>query len=132
MRFVECYRSDGHPAAGHLTVSANMPPVVGNTVTIGGDVYTFGTDFLGSDPLAIAMSLVAAINAEPNNELNALPNTKLVKSYYAVFYGRKIVLVATFPGTGGNAMGIATNNSAAFAVSGATFTGGTAANAVVP
>ena len=129
---VERYRSDGHPATASVLVHASVKPVVGNTITIQGVVYTFGTDFVGEEPMIVARSLVAAINADPNTDLNALPNTQPVKNYYAIFYGRLVRLIATFPGTGGNAMTLATNNAAAFIISGATFTGGTAANAVIP
>jgi hypothetical protein len=128
--FVERYRSDGHPATASITV-AKMP-TAGDTVTIQGIVYAYRTNFVGIDELEVAKSLVATINAEPNSNLNPVPENQPVRNYYAIFYGRVVRLVATFPGVGGNAMTLTTTNATAFVLSGAVFAGGTAAGAVIP
>jgi phage tail sheath gpL-like len=125
---IPLYRDAGHPATATVTLAAM--PVNGNTVTIAGVVYTFGVDFTGIDQYEIAKSLVAVINADPDCERNPVPNTQPIKNCYALFYGRVVRLIATFPGTAGNSLALSTNNSAAFVVSGATFTGGAAAGAI--
>jgi phage tail sheath gpL-like len=126
MNGVERYRTLGHPATASVTVTANAVPATTSTITIDGTVYTYGTDFIGDLPVTIARSLVAAINAEPNSELNALPNTQPIKRYWAMYYGRLVRLIATFGGTGGNSLALATNDVKSFTVSGSVFSGGAA------
>jgi hypothetical protein len=130
--FVELYRASGQPATASVTMHASVEPAVGDSVTIGGQAYVFGTHFTGSDPMARAKSLVAAINAEPNTTLNPVPDTQPIKNYYAVFYGRLVRLISTHGGVIGNSITLATSNAAAFIVSGATFTGGVAAGTLIP
>jgi len=130
--FVELYRASGQPATGAITMHASVEPVIGDSVTIGGQAYVLGTHFSGADPMARAKSLVAAINAEPNTTLNPVPDTQPVKNYYAVFYGRLVRLIATTGGVIGNSITLATSNAAAFQISAATFTGGVAAGALIP
>lgn len=121
-QFLPSYRPFGQPAEGYVLFGINKQPVSGQTVTINGDVYVFGTDFNGNSAMDAASSLASAVNADPNNDLSS--NDVIAKPYFAAFYGRKVKILATEPGTGGNSITLATNVGSA-TLSGATLAGGT-------
>ncbi len=129
MNQLALYRPYGQQAEGSVTV-AEMP-TAGNTVTINGDVYTFGTTFEGSTRYQVAANLAAAINAERNIYGHRHNQTTLIRLYAAQYFGTIVKIFATAPGTAGNAITLATNNATAFTVSGATLADGAAGTSVV-
>ena len=113
-------------ASGTILLAAL--PAVGDTLTIGGTVVTFaaavpdvapppGTVYIGATTAATAQALLAYLNGSTD--------VNLVKFTYALA-GSTITLTATIPGTGGNALTLATSDATAFTLSGATLAGGTA------
>jgi hypothetical protein len=116
------YRPEGEPASGTVTFAAI--PTAGDSVTVNGTAYVFGTDFFnqGNSVNAVAEGLAAAINADRHrNHLHV--NTSLIRPYYAVYYGNKVVIVAVAPGSAGNAITLA-KSGANISVSGSTLSGG--------
>lgn len=116
------YLSAGRPASGLVTI--NFAPAIGDTVTVDGTVYTFGTDFFGPTPAIAAESLAGAMSGNWRVRLSSHPTT-LVRSHYGRALGNFVVVIATVPGTGGNSLALAVSNSTRFTVSGATLAGGT-------
>jgi len=119
---VEYYRPFGQPATA--TVVIKNVPAAADTVTIDGVVYTYGVDFVGSNELQVAQSLTAAVNGDRNRVDLAPTVITPIRSVYALYYGKTIRLIATIPGSVGNAITLATSTAANFTVSGATFSGG--------
>lgn len=100
-------------------------PTVGLVVTINGDTYTYGTDFVGLSAAQALRSLVEAINADQNNANEVNPaNTNFFRQYCAVMSGNYAVLYARVPGAGGNSLTLATSNAGQAVISSATFAGG--------
>lgn len=124
------YRTHGLQATGTVTVIAM--PTVGNTVTIDGTAYTFGTSFTGRNLIEVAEGLAAVINSQRNSPDLNLNGTQPLRSHYATYFGTVVRIVAAVPGTAGNAMTLATSNASAFTVSGAVLSGGTAAPSTAP
>lgn len=118
------YWSNGLQASGYITV--NGVPANGATVTINGDVYTFGTDFMGNFANDISDALVAAINADEADIEHTGVGPKPIRVYFAAQYGNRVWIGASSPGTAGNAFTLATSDATNFTVSGATLSGGTA------
>lgn len=127
LQALSVYRAFGQPA--FATVQFKSLPNSSDTVTINGDVYTYGVDFSGATvPVRAAQALTAAIRSDV--EVSYLNATKQpVRPYTAVYYNDTVFIFATYPGVAGNAMTLATSNTAAIAISGATFGGGTDAPA---
>lgn len=115
------YRPYGDPARGLITILKNLN--AGDTITINGDVYTFGIDFTGENFSRAAASLVSAIRGE-GNETYYATTAKVFRNYSAYLVGNAIVVFCSQPGTGGNAFTLATSTTSV-QLSGATFTGGT-------
>jgi hypothetical protein len=117
------YRPFGQPA--WATVQFKSIPSSGDTVTIAGTVFTYGTDFSGAvSPVRAAEALKAAINSDI--EYSYANTTKQpIRTFSAWYYNDTVFVYATAPGTAGNAMTLATSNSAAINISGATFANGT-------
>jgi hypothetical protein len=129
IRNLPLYRPNGTPAYGWIQIPQN--PLNGDSVTINGDVYNYGTDFVGLSAAQALRSLCEAINAdqEEANEVNPT-NTNFFRTYYAELRGSYIVVFCTVPGTAGNSFTLATSNANRIAVSGATFSGGTSGSIV--
>lgn len=129
------YMPYGRPAVATVTFVGT--PAAGNTLTINGVVYTFGTDwgsrFSGSftpnyvpgSSVRDLAELINGVDDQGRGSLALLPNATV----FARAAGNKLLLFAREPGTAGNSYTLSTNNSAAFVVSGATFSGGTAGSA---
>lgn len=125
------YMPFGRPAVATVTFTGR--PSSGNTVTINGVTYTYGTDW-GSrflsvqqiySPVSSARDLAELINGSIESDRGSLavsPNM----SIFARVAGATLLLFAREPGVAGNAYTLSTNNSTAFVISGATFSGGTA------
>ncbi len=124
IRNLPVYRPNGTPAYAWVKFIAQ--PLTGDTVTINGNVYTFGTDFFGQSAAQALRSLVAAVRADQSDASEvAATNTNFFRPYWAEFNGHYAVLFATVPGVGGNALTLATSASTRITISGSTFTGGT-------
>lgn len=121
------YRPFGDPARGLITILKNLN--AGDTITINGDVYTFGIDFTGENFSRAAASLVSAIRGE-GNETYYATTAKVFRNYSAYLVGNAIVVFCSQPGTGGNAYTLATSTTSV-TISGATFSGGTTVPATV-
>lgn len=128
---IPSYRPYGQPAVAY--VDFLKQPGTGDTITINGVAYVFGTNVfgVGRSVFANCQAFAEAIRGEPNNDGHSVRNP--ISGVTAIAYGStsgqataRLFLLATEPGTGGNALTLTTNNSATFAVSGATFSGGTA------
>ena len=119
------YRPYGQPAVCYLHLEAL--PEVDDTVTIGGLAFAYGpaNQFWGNSLYEIARSLTAAINSEREEYGHRHRSLRPVQTFFAIQYGTWIALIATFPGTDGNALTTATSNTTAFVFTGATFSGGT-------
>jgi hypothetical protein len=113
-------------ASGTIVVAA--VPTAGDTLTIGGTVITFqapvfdvapapGVVYIGATTAATAQNLLAYL--EGSTDVN------LVKFTYTLA-GSTITATAATPGTGGNALTLATSDAGAFTLSGGTLAGGTA------
>lgn len=123
LRQMPVYQPSGTPAFAWVKV-LNVPPV-GTTITINGDVYTFGTDFFGNSAAQVLRSLVSAVRADQNEANEVAPtNVNFFRAYYSQFSGSYCVLFAVVPGPGGNALTLATSNPSVITISGGTFTGG--------
>jgi hypothetical protein len=119
------YRDNGTQATGTVTVLA--APALNDTVTIAGTVYTFGTTFMANTLKLneVALALAAAVNADPARYGQLHTNTQPVKSVFAIAYGTVVRIIASAPGAGGNALGLAESTGATkFSVSAATLAGG--------
>lgn len=115
------YRPFGEPAFGVITVNSSR--TVGDKVTINGTDFTLGTHFgLSAHDAEQAELLAGAING--GQQPFSVTSTGIVRPYFAYFVGNSVVVVATAPGTGGNAITLA-ETGASFSVSGATLSGGT-------
>jgi hypothetical protein len=112
--------SESPNAKGTLKVSELTAPVVGDTVTVNGVVFTgvlvppLPTQFriFPSSPVQTALSLATQINAFPVPAVTAVANANIVQ------------ITATAPGFAGNAIGIASSNGVAITPSGPLLTGG--------
>lgn len=129
------YMPYGRPAVASVTFL--NPASTGNTLTINGVVYTFGTDwgsrfsgtftpnYVPGSSVRDLAELINGVDDQGRGSLALLPNATV----FARAAGNKLLLFAREPGTAGNSYTLSTNNSAAFVVSGATFSGGTAGSA---
>lgn len=123
MRNLPSYRPNGQPAYGWAKI-VGMPQA-GDIITINGDPYAFGVDFVGQSPSQCLRSLVEAIRADQNDQSSVNPaNTGFFRAYDAFFSGAYCVIYATAPGTAGNAITLV-SNSARITVSGGTLANGT-------
>lgn len=125
------YRPFGQPATGYVDIIT--PPATGDKITVNGVDYTFNTHFfgIGRSMFAVCQNLAEAIRGEVNNDGHIVRNPVAVVT--AIAYGdvsgkpgARLLLIATEPGLGGNAITLTTNNALVFVVSGALLTGGTA------
>jgi len=119
---IEYYRAFGLQAYGTLRVLKT--PTAGDTVTINGDVFTYGTDFWGDTAHKTAESLVAAINGDRARYAGTTNQLNPSRAYFAYFVGDRVVVMASVPGTAGNSITLATSVATTFSVSGATLSGG--------
>ncbi|MBX7157232.1 MAG: hypothetical protein K1X66_02430 [Verrucomicrobiae bacterium] len=119
---LEYYRALGEPATGTIKM-LNIKPSLGDTVTIDGTVFTYGTDFNGDSEVQRARQLTVAVNADRNelSIVNALANP--IKKFYAIYIGNTVYLIASVPGTDYNGTVISTSNTDSFSVT--NFSGGT-------
>jgi len=112
--------SESPNAKGTLKVSELTAPVVGDTVTVNGVVFTgvlvppLPTQFRiwPSSPVQTAGSLATQINAFPVPAVTAVANANIVQ------------ITATSAGTAGNVIGLASSNGVAITPSGPLLTGG--------
>lgn len=115
--FIPQYRPFGEPAFGNIVVLNTGQ--VGDTVTIDGDVYTFGgvsgNAFFGTDPLRTAQSLCAAIQSNLALSHQNVAKTP-IRPYTAYYYQNTVVVVACAPGVAGNTLAMSTNNNATYTV----------------
>lgn len=126
------YMPYGRPAVASVTFL--NPAITGNTLTINGVIYTFGTDwgsrfsgtftpnYVPGSSVRDLAELINGVDDQGRGSLAILPNATV----FARAAGSKLLLFAREPGTAGNSYTLSTNNSAAFVVSGATFSGGSA------
>ena len=113
----------GLPATALVTFAS--APAAGDTVTVNGTLYTYGTDFTGID--GTAMSAAAAFAACMNGDafqFGQHNSTQPIKLYQSVQYGTAVRLIASVPGSVGNALTLTTSSGGRITVSGALFTGG--------
>lgn len=100
-------------------------PVAGTTVTINGTIFTFGTDFFGTQtrvqngPSTFTDRDKAALVANLANKIRTTNGL----GFAAYPEGPVLWLVALAAGTAANSWALSTNNSAAITVP-ATFSGG--------
>jgi hypothetical protein len=129
-------RYDAYGIQAQARLTFKKRPAVGDSVTIAGITYTFGT----VDPYASlstlkfystehthagsARALTAAINADPTTFGLLHNNTLVVQSVFAVYYGIHVLVVASIPGTTGNSISISSSNSNAIEASAATLLAG--------
>ena len=110
------------------TILIAQLPTAGDTLTIGGTAITFaaaipdvapppGTVYIGASTAATAQALLAYL--EGSTDVN------LIKFTYSL-NASTITATAAVPGTGGNALTLATSDATAFTLSAATLAGGTA------
>lgn len=113
-------------ASGTIAIAAL--PTAADTLTIGGTAITFqapvfdvapppGTVYIGATTALTAQALLAYLEGSTDSNL--------IKFTYSLNASTITVTSAT-PGTGGNALTLATSDSGAFTLSGATLSGGTA------
>jgi hypothetical protein len=113
-------------ASGTILIAAL--PAAADTLTIGGTAITFAaavpdvappanTVYIGATTALTAQALLALLNGSTD--------ANLVKFTYSLA-GSTITATATVPGTGGNALTLATSDATAFTLSGSTLSGGTA------
>lgn len=109
-------------ASGTVTLAA--VPTAADTLTIGGTAITF----VAANPVG-AQVLIGATAAQTAQNLTAFllqsTDTNLVKFRYSVS-GAVVTVTAAAAGTGGNALTLATSDTGAFTLSGATLSGGVA------
>lgn len=106
------------------TIAVATVPAAGDTVTIAGTAVSFvAANPVGNQVLIGATAAATALNLV--NFLVGSNDSNLVKATYSL-NGSTITMTATAIGTGGNALTLATSDSAAFTLSGATLSGGTA------
>lgn len=113
----------GLPAS--QTVTVNKVPVAGTTLTIDGTAYTMGTDFRGETRESVALAIEQLIRADLGNV--DIGSSNPAKTTTAVSYGNVVRVLASVPGTAGNSITLATSDSTAFTLGGATLANGTAA-----
>jgi hypothetical protein len=110
------------------TILIAVLPAAGDTVTIGGTAITFaaavpdvapppGTVYIGATTALTAQALLAYLEGSID--------ANLVKFTYSL-NASTITATAAVPGTGGNALTLATSDAGAITLSGATLAGGTA------
>lgn len=121
---ISYYRLGGLQASGNFLIK--KVPTAGDTITIDGETFTFGTTFNGDTIYDVARSLKLAINADSSTYAHAHTSINPSRSTYAIYYGPRVVVVASVPGTAGNSIAIASSNTDAIEASGATLSGGTA------
>lgn len=131
------YMPFGRPAVATVTFAGT--PIAGNTLTINGVVYTFGTDwgsrfagtftpnYVPGSSVRDLAELINGVDDQGRGSLTILPNATI----FARAAGNKLLLFAREPGIAGNSYTLSTNNSAAFVVSGATFSGGSSTSVTV-
>ena len=119
------YRDSGLQAS--VTVTFLKEPTAGTKVTIDGVEYIYGTTFFARGmptlPL-IAEGLCAAINADRAKQ-SQHTQTNPIKSVWAMYYGNVVRVIASVPGTVGNAIAITTDEASSFSLSGSVLSGGT-------
>ncbi len=113
----------GTRATGTLTLSTAVP-ADGDTVTVGGVVYTFKTVPAGANHVLIG----ATINDCAANLEDAVNADATANPFYATSSGAVVTFHADEPGTAGNSITLAKTfaTSGNGTVSGATFSGGSA------
>src|ERR1700678_4008325 len=122
-RNLPLYRPAGNPAFGWIRIPNT--PLKGDVVTINGDAYIFGTDFVGNNAAQAIESLVSAIRADQSEGWEVNPNNEaFFRTYSAFWTGQFAVVFCVSPGSAGNAFTLATS-TARIQISGATFSGGT-------
>jgi hypothetical protein len=113
-------------ASGTIAIAAL--PTAADTLTIQGTAITFAaavpdvappanTVYIGTTTALTAQALLAFLQGSTDTNLSKLTYT---------LSGSTITATAAIPGTGGNAYTLATSDSGAFTLSGATLSGGTA------
>lgn len=130
---MSAYRTHGKPATAKINIK-RVPTTGIETVTINGDVYTYGIEFTGTTTSDIAQQLADVINGVWITDRNQPITDKLsqpIKDYWALAYNNTVQLIACTPGAGGNALTLATSTTATFGLSAATFTGGAGSTAGV-
>lgn len=124
-----CFHMDAGSAAvaatGTITFAAN--PTAGNTITINGVVFTFIAGASTATDINIGANLVATL-AEAKAVLNASTDASVDDATYDHNGSNAITITHDTPGTGGNSFTLA---ASAATVSGATLSGGAAANVTV-
>lgn len=114
-------------AAGTITITA-AGPVAGDTLTIQGTAITFALPVTNVQPPPYTVYIGSSSAVTAQNLQNFLENsldTNLSKLSYTLS-GSVITATAQIPGTAGNAYTLATSDTSAFTLSGATLSGGTA------
>lgn len=123
------YMAFGRPS----TASVIFKPVVavGNTLTINGTAYTYGTNW--GPPQGGPYSTTTSVR-ELSNLINGQDQDSrgsMLGAPHATVFSRAagdtLLLFAREPGTNGNSLTLATNNASAFTLSGGSFSGGTSA-----
>ena len=119
------YRGDGVQASGTITVN-QVPTNGSDTISVNGITYTAGTDFRYREgTYGVATAITAMLNADPDLQ-HLHSDTDLWKGVNAQQYGNVVRIWASAPGTAGNSIALATNNTTTFTLSGSTLTGGSA------
>ena len=112
-------------ASGTILIAALPAP--GDTLTIGGTVINFAAAVpdVAPPPATVYIGATTALTAQALLAyLNGSTDVNLVKFTYSLA-GSTITATAAVPGTGGNALTLATSDATAFTLSGATLAGGT-------
>ncbi len=115
----------GHTqATGTITIATN--PVVGDTITLNGIVFTFiANGATPSDEYHVALGTTAALTAAAlQAALDANNNAAITVAEYTVS-GAVVTITYFTGGTGGNAYTMATSDATDITLSAATLTGGT-------
>ena len=118
----------GNAFANGTIVVTTAGPAAGDTLTIQGTAITFQNQVSNVDPPPATVYIGSSSAVTAQNLQNFLENstdTNLSKLTYSLS-GSTITATAAIPGTAGNAYTLATSDSSAFTLSGATLSGGTA------
>lgn len=125
---IEYYRPFGQPSSGYYIFVSN--PAKGATLTVNGVAFVVGTDFgLGATKSETAQNFAMAVNADRARYAHAHDEVSIIRDVFAVFLGDRVVIIATAPGTAGDAYTLASDTTAV-TVSGATLSGGAAGAAI--
>lgn len=122
------YMGLGTPAFATVTFKNGKEPATGATVVVNGTTFTYGQDWKAR-PVNVSQAKAFSdmINGSPESD-----STKAASNYLFAIYAFAIqnicYLVARVPGTAGNSFTLTrTDANAIITISGATFSGGTAA-----